>query len=211
MARALTHSLPSATLEAAVRAHFGLTQDELGRCLGTSGTHVGHLEAGRRRASKQRNERLDDLARLLPPPEGGGPAAPAFEKLELPAESPGLHLPAFGPLSAAPLRKRHKQVLAQAARLRWALHREGKGAALHQRRQWGLGVLQAGLVADPAAGPAPSPAEQAHRQRWLAALAADVAATAPTAASAAAQALAVVRLLALEAEAAALTRLLAAS
>ena len=200
----MSRPLPSTTLERAVRTHFGLTQDELGRYLSVSGRQINNLEAGRRRSTAATSRLLDDLARLLPPPEGTGPAAPAFEKLGPPAEAPVPELPDLGALPAAPLRKRHKQVLAQAARLRWSLHHDGKGATLQQRRQWGMGVLQAGLLAAPA-----DPAAQAHRLRWLATLAADVAATAPDAAVAAGRALAVVRLLALDLEATALTQLLA--
>jgi transcriptional regulator with XRE-family HTH domain len=207
MARALTHSLPSQSLEAAVRAHFGLTQAELAHYLGTSSARIADFEAGRRRASGPQNKLLDDLARLLPPPEGSGLPAPVFEKPTLPAETPAATLPAFGPLPAAPLRHRQRQVLAQAARLRLLLHQQGKGYVLQQRRQWGLGVLQAGLLAVP--GPAaPDATAQAHRLRWLATLAADVAAAVLSPAAEAAHALQVVRLLALELEAAALGQLL---
>ena len=207
MARALTHALPSSSLEAAVRAHFGLTQAELARYLGTSSARVAVVEAGRRRATVPQNKLLDDLARLLPPPEGSGLPTPVFEKPALPAETPAATLPAFGPLPAAPLRHRLRQVLASAARLRLLVHQQRKGYVLQQRRQWGLGVLQAGLLAGP--GPAPDAAAQAHRLRWLAALAADVAAAVPSPAAQAAHALAVVRLLALDLEAATLAQLLA--
>ncbi len=203
MARPLTNAEPSHSLEAAVRAHFGLTQEALGRYLGTSAPYIGHLEAGRRRASASQNKLLDDLARLLPPPEGSGPPAPVFDKPALPAAPPVPVLPSTDSLPAAPLRQRQRQVLAQAARLRLLLHQQGKGYVLQQRRQWGLGVLQAGLLAGPT-----DAAQQAHRLRWLATLAADVAAAAPSHAAEAGQALQVVRLLALELEAAALEQLL---
>lgn len=208
MARALTHSLPSHSLEAAVRAQFGLTQAELARYLSTSSARIADFEAGRRRASDPQNKLLDDLARLLPPPKGSGPPAPAFEKPALPVEAPAApDLPAFSPLPAAPLRQRQRQVLAQAARLQLLLHQSGKGMALQQRRQWGLGVLQAGLLAAPVSA-TPNPAAQAHRLRWLATLAADVATVAPSPAAEATRALQVVRLLALKLEAAALGQLL---
>jgi transcriptional regulator with XRE-family HTH domain len=205
MALPLTHTLSFTSLEAAVRAHFGLTQEELGRYLGTSATYIGHLEAGRRRASGPQNKRLDDLAQLLPPPEGTGPLAPAFEQLPLPAVPPVPTLPGLGPLPGAQLRRRLLQVLAQAARLRLLLHQQAKGRVLQQRRQWGLGILQAELLAGPAL--AADPAAQAHRQRWLATLAADVAASAPSPAAEAAHTLQVVRWLALELEAATLAQL----
>ncbi|MBD2716793.1 hypothetical protein KBK19_17240 [Microvirga sp. STR05] len=41
-------ALPSSSLTAAVRTHFGLTQEELGRFVGVSGAVVAHVEAGRR-------------------------------------------------------------------------------------------------------------------------------------------------------------------
>ncbi|MFD2784517.1 helix-turn-helix domain-containing protein [Hymenobacter rubripertinctus] len=198
----MSRPLPSGTLEAAVRAHFGLSQEELGRYLGLTRAQVAHLEAGRRRATPQADARLRLLARLLPPPEGTGPVAPAFAARP-PAEAPALLLPDFGPLPAAPLRRRQRQVLAQAARLRWTLHRGSKGLALQQRRAWGLAELRAALPP-----PTADAAEQAHCARWLATLAADVAALAPTPAAAAARALAVLRLLALDGESAALARLL---
>lgn len=153
-------------------------QEELGRYLGTSATYVGHLEAGRRRASGPQHKRLDDLPQLLPPPEGSGPPAPIFEKPPLPAVPPVPALPGLGPLPDASVRRRMLQVLAQAARLRLLLHQQAKGCVLQQRREWGLGILQAGLLAGPALAAA-EPTTQTHRQRWLAGLAADVAAAAP--------------------------------
>lgn len=209
MARPLTHSLPSDTLEAAIRFHFGLTQAELGRYLGVSAGLVAHLEAGRRQPTATTSQPLEWLAQLLPPPTGTGPAAPAFAA---PGEPPVsalepllAALPALGPLAPAALQRRQRQVVAQAARLRWAMHRAGKAAALHARRQWGLAVLQAARPAEVLA-----PAGRAHLDRWLGLLAADVAAAAPGPAALAEGALAVVRLLALDVEAAALARLLAA-
>ncbi|WP_400193044.1 helix-turn-helix domain-containing protein [Hymenobacter sp. B81] len=207
MARALTLALPSNTLEAAIRAHFGLAQAELARYLGVSASLVAKVEAGRRRPSRPVEQRLTRLGDLLPPPTGQGPVAPRFAAAPLPPP-PVVELPDFGAaLPLAPLRWRQAQVLAQASRLRWQLHQAGKGAALQQRREWGLAQLQAAL------GPAalPDPAEQAHVGRWLAVLAADVQAAAPTPAARAAQALAVLRLLTLDAEAAALAPLVAAA
>ena len=205
MARALTHSIPSNSLEWAVRAHFGLAQAELARYLGVSAGLVAHYEAGRRTANRLADARLTRLGNLLPPPTGQGSAAPGF-RTELPTAAPVETLPAlppFGPLPAAPLLARQRAVAAQAARLRWGLHREGKRQALQSRRQWGLGVLQAALLAVPV-----PPAERTHIARWLDVLAADVAAAAPDSATLAERALTVVRLLALDTEAAALARLL---
>ncbi|SHK09131.1 helix-turn-helix domain-containing protein [Hymenobacter psychrotolerans] len=205
MARPLTHSLPSDTLEAAVRAHFGLSQEELARYLGVTRGLVAHLEAGRRPPTAAVSRRLGYLAALLPPPTGHGPAAPRFG---VPEPLPPLALPALpdlgGAPDAAPLRRRLLQVRAQAARLRLALHQAGKGSALQQRREWGLALLRAALP--PAE--ATAAAEQAHLGRWLAVLAADIGGSAATPARRAAQALALLRVAALEAEAAALTPLL---
>ncbi len=209
MARPLTHSLPSDTLEAAIRFHFGLTQAELGRYLGTSAGLVAHLEAGRRQPTAATSQPLEWLAQLLPPPTGTGPAAPAFAVPGSPAE-PAVEtllaaLPAFGALPPAALQRRQRLVVAQAARLRWGLHRAGKADALQARRQWGLAVLQGTLPAETLA-----PAGRAHFDYWLGVLAADVAAATAAPATQAARALAVVRLLALDLEAAALARLLTA-
>lgn len=209
MARPLTHSLPSDTLEAAIRFHFGLTQAELGRYLGTSAGLVAHLEAGRRQPTAATSQPLEWLAQLLPPPTGTGPAAPAFVAPGGPpepaAETLLAALPAFGALPPVALQRRQRLVVAQAARLRWGLHRAGKAGALQARRQWGLAVLQAARSAG-----ALAPAGRAHLDYWLGVLAADVAAAAPSPAARAEGALAVVRLLVLDLEAAALARLLAA-
>lgn len=198
----------SSTLEAAVRIHFGLTQAELGRYLGVSERQVGNLEAGRRLASAAVNQRLERLAQLLPPPEGTGPTLPASSPLALPnasaKEALAAALPDFGPLAAGPLQARQRQVASQAAALRWGLHRDGKRETLQQRREWGLAVLQAALP-----GEGVDAVERAHIARWLRVLAADVVAAAPSPDAVAARALAVVRLLALDVEAAALAQLLA--
>ncbi len=209
MARPLTLSLPSDTLEAAIRFHFGLTQAELGRYLGISAGLVAHFEAGRRRAMPSAEQRLTWLAQLLPPPTGTGPAAAAFAAPAAPSQ-PAVAtllaaLPTFGALPPAALQRRQRLVVAQAARLRWGLHRAGKADALQARRQWGLAILQAALPAETLA-----PAERAHLDYWLGVLAADVAAATAAPATQAARALAVVRLLMLDLEAAALARLLTA-
>ena len=195
------------TLEAAIRAHFGLTHIELARYLGVSERQIGNIESGRRLPSPTLNKRLHWLADLLPPPESHGPAAPDFRVAPPPPTPPGLlgPLPEFGELEAKPLRKRWRQAGAQAAALRWELHKAGKRAARQARRQWTLAVLEA--TAPPAH---PTAADAERFGRWLAALGADVRAGAPTPATATAQVLAVLRLRALEAEAAALELLLGA-
>lgn len=200
------------SLEAAIRAHFGLTQAELARYLGVSERHVGHLEAGRRAPSPTLSRRLHWLADLLPPPEGTGPALPApgsplatAAALPLPVALPATlraALPDFGPLPARSLRARQRQAAAQAAALRRGLHQAAKAADHHARRAAALAVFRAAV--SPAA---PTPADAARFAHWLGSLAADVAAAAPTPAAGAGHALATLRLLALEAEAAALALL----
>ena len=205
----MSRPIPSSTLEAAVRAHFGLTQEELGRYLGVSERQVGNLEAGRRVASAALILRLERLVHLLPPPLGAGVAAPIFEELVLP-EAPAAAmlaeaLPPFEALAAAPLRVRQRQVSAQITKLREVLHRESRRASVLARRQWGLAGLQAALL-----GARVDAVERAHIARWLRTLATDVAAATPNPVALAERALIVARLLALEVEAAAVVRLLAA-
>lgn len=205
MARPLTHSLPSDTLAAAIRRHFGLSQDELARYLAVTRMLVSHLETGQRQTSPALRARLDYLAVLLPPPTGHGLAAPAFEAAAVPA-SPALPvLPATeGELAVEPLQYRLLQVNAQASRLRWELHRATKGAVLQRRREWGLAQLQAAL---PPAGMTDA-IELAHINRWLTVLAADIDAARATPGTRAAQALLVLRIQSLETEANTLTQLL---
>ncbi len=197
--------IPSNSLEAAIRAHFGLTQEELARYLGITRGQVAHLEAGRRLPSTSSTMLIWPLALLLPPPEGQGEAAPDFLAESLaPCPGTGLLLlpPNVGPLLPTPLRVRQRRVAAQAAALRWALHKEAKRHALQSRRQWGLAVLQANL---PQLFTLP---DKTKIQRWLDTLSRDVAATIPAPAATTAQILMVLRMMALEAEAAALGQLL---
>lgn len=212
MARALSHSLPSTTLSAAIRAHFGLTQAELGQYLEVSSGHVAHLEAGRKLPTALLNLRLTRLARRLPPPEGSGPAAPVLS-YALPAPQPlaGLALP--GPLQPAYLQKRQRQCARRLALLRRDLHQLGQRHAAHERRRWALPRLAEALAPQPATDPAgAAPAEQAHAQRWLAGLAAALPpAPARRPDTATALALLLVQAAALEAEAATLARLVEGS
>jgi len=62
------------SLAAAVRAHFGLTQAELATFIGVSRANLAHVEAGRKQLGPGPDQRLHVLA----PPDGPGPAAPAF-------------------------------------------------------------------------------------------------------------------------------------
>ena len=65
---------PSRTLAAAVRTHFGLTQAELAAFVGVSRSHLAMHEAGTKTPGP--DQRLQVLARQLPPPDGLGPPAP---------------------------------------------------------------------------------------------------------------------------------------
>lgn len=201
----MPNSLPSNSLEAAIREHFGLTQAELARYLGVSRGQVAHVEAGRRHLRYPYYQRLWPLAKLLPPPEGQGSIAPTIAEAVVQADgTPALlaALPAFGPLPVRPLRVRQRAAGAQAAALRWDLYKEWKSQSLQSRREWGVAVLQAAVpqITDAA--------ELARFKHWVQDLAADVAATAPAPVAAAAHALAVLRVMVLEAEVAAIGQLL---
>ncbi|HEX8326554.1 MAG TPA: helix-turn-helix transcriptional regulator [Hymenobacter sp.] len=210
MACALTHSVSSNALAAGIRGHFGLTQAELGRYLNVSSGYVAHLEAGRRRATPLANLRLARLARLLPPPEGTGVAAPPAPAYVTPAAQPlfGPELPLPGPLAAGPLQKRQRQCARRLALLRRDLYVLTDRAAAQERRRWALPVLEALLTPHPHDPAGATPEEQAHLRRWLAELAAKLPAAparrpdAPTG-----LALLLVRMAALEAEAATLAGL----
>lgn len=92
-----------------------------------------------------------------------------------------------------------------AAELRWALHRNAKRQSLQSRREWGLALLQTAPATETLTAP-----ERANLDRWLQVLAADVVAAALNPAALARQALMVVRVWALDAEAATLAQLLGA-
>ncbi|RYU81892.1 helix-turn-helix transcriptional regulator [Hymenobacter persicinus] len=209
MAHALRNSIPSTSLSMAVRKHFGLTQAELGRYLGVSEQHIGNIEAGRRTTTPQGTLRLARLARLLPPPEGVGSAAPAeaYAPPAVPTRLFGPEQALPGPLAAAALLKRQRQCSRRIGLLRRDLHVLGQRATAHERRRWALAVLPTALTAAPT-DPA-TPAELAHLEHWLT----ELAATLPPAPAlrpdtATALALLLVRLAAVEAEAATLAQLL---
>jgi len=186
---------PSTTAEAAVRAHFGLSQQELASYLGVSAGLVAHLEAGRRRPAPATVARLTALALLLPPPEGHGPPAPPAPTAT-PTNPAALPEGPATPLAPGPLRQRQRACRLLAATLGARLHALQKGAATLARRRRGLAQLQAALL----------PTADAATAGWLAGLAQAVAAPSPAAATA--QVLLAVRIEALTAEAAALGRLL---
>lgn len=70
-------AIPSTTVVAAVRAHFGLTQQELADWLGVTVGFVSHLEAGRSACPTPAYNRLLPLALCLPPDPAPGAARPA--------------------------------------------------------------------------------------------------------------------------------------
>ncbi|GAA4033926.1 hypothetical protein GCM10022409_17820 [Hymenobacter glaciei] len=196
--------LPSASLETAVRARFGLSVRQLARYLGVSAGFVSHLETGRKQAPEALALRLLPLARLLPPPLGSGP----------PDDAPPAPGPDADPLTQAlalatpetatgawpaPVRRRvgacRLQALAVAQRLAGL---QARTEALAHRRR-GLARLAAAPVP-------PDPAEAARYARWLSELAEDLALAEPNpAAAATARQLLAARLAGLRAEVAALT------
>lgn len=194
---------PSASFEAAVRAHFGLTVQQLARYLGVSKGFVSHLETGRKALPPALAERLLALARLLPPPLGNGP----------PTAPPPTPDPATDPLHVAlalaspaavtatwPEPVRHR---VRACRLR-ALDVAQRLTGLHARAA-ALAHRRRGLAQLAAAPAPPGPIAAAHYARWQQELADDLALADPDpAASATARQLLAARLAGLQAEVAAL-------
>ena len=129
---------PSNSLSAAVRAHFGLTQAELAGFIGVSRPHLAMHEAGRKTLGSAPNQRLQVLARQLPPPDGLGPPAPVFG-------------PAAATVAAddlAPLRQRLARCRWLRTRLAYGQEQQrGPGQARHQRRLWAVQVLGPALAA----------------------------------------------------------------
>ena len=195
--------LPSNSLAAAVRAHFGLTQAELGRYLGVRREQVGYVEAGQRGSSPAAERRLLPLGLLLPERPDAGPPPLLAAGPPAPPAAPGPDA------DAAALRKRLRRCRHQTAKLRYELENQAARAQAHARRLRGLAQLQAELLAPAATGAAPGPdAERARR--WLAELAANPPPLPPPP-EPTAQALLAARLRGLAAEVAALEELLAAS
>lgn len=127
-------AFPSSSLAAAVRAHFGLTQAELAAFVGVSRPGLAAAEAGRKPLGPGPDQRLQVLARQLPPPDGHGPPAPAFGD-----EAPAPEAAAEG---LAALRQR----LARCQWLRTSLayqvgQRRQPNQQRHQRRLWAVQVL----------------------------------------------------------------------
>jgi transcriptional regulator with XRE-family HTH domain len=203
-------SYPSPSLSAAVRAHLGLTQAELARFVGVSRQLIASEEAGTRFLHGAPRHRLWVLARLLPPPDGHGPPAPAFALgTDADDSAPAPDLP--GLLDEAPLRARLRRCRFYIIKARYELGQRQRPAESHARRRWAVGVLQAAWqapVAPPLSYPLATPDPVAD-PRWLVRFAADTAA-APPPLTPAGRALRLARLRGLEAEAATLEAQLAA-
>ncbi len=196
---------PSASLEALVRAHFGLSQYELARYLNLTRGFVAHVEAGRKTTPPAALARLTRLALLLPPPEGFGP--PDLPTLATPTNPAALPEGPATPLATAPLHARQRDCRLQAFALGQQLARLQARAAAQARRRRGLAQLRQALgVAAPVQLLAPTPAETARVADWLQELAAAAVPADPVAA--ATQTLLAVRIAALTAEADALNQFL---
>ncbi|MDB5270817.1 MAG: hypothetical protein JWP58_3857 [Hymenobacter sp.] len=185
--------LPSNSLSAAVRTHFGLTQEELGRYLGVRREQVAFVEAGQRRFSLAAERRLSPLGVLLPESRVGGP--PVAEPVEAAGDG----------TEVAALRKRLRRCRHLMGQLRWELENHETRAQGLANRQRGLAQLRAALL-PAAAAEAPVPAEAERIQRWLDLLAAG---TPPEPAGSTARGLQVARLQGLTAEVQSLEELLA--
>ncbi|TGE24662.1 XRE family transcriptional regulator [Hymenobacter aquaticus] len=187
-------SIPSTTLLAQVRKHFGLDQQELADYFGISRPYVADIEAGRRVLTSRVLLRLNPLAALLPAEAPARPASPAPEVVP-----PGV--PAPGPLQDRLAACRH-----QARKLRQELQ---KLAAAHAGAQRWLAVLP-GLLAAPGLPAALATlAEAARARQWLLARQQQAHATLHDAEGAARYHLLRLRAEALETEAAGLAALLA--
>lgn len=131
---------PSNSLSAAVRAHFGLSQAELAAFVGVSRAHLGLAEAGRKTLGPGPDQRLQVLARQLPPPDGHGPPPPSFSD-----DAPGAALAAAERTALAQRLRRCQWLRTQ------LLHeldsRAEPGQARHLRRHWAVRVLGPALAA----------------------------------------------------------------
>ena len=190
----MARKLPSNSLSAAVRAHFGLTQPELGDYLGVRREQVAFVEGGQRTFSAVAERRLRPLALLLPGVLLADNPAPPMAAATAPAEAP----------DTPALRKRLRRCRHEAAQLRYELENHAARAEVQAQRQRGLAQLRAALLPTP---DAPADAETERRHRWLDSL---PAAVLPAPMSATTRALGAARLRGLLAEAEALEQLLAA-
>ena len=144
---------PSRTLAAAVRTHFGLTQAELAAFIGVSRSHLPMHEAGTKTLGPAPDQRLQVLARQLPPPDGLGLPAPAVGSNPAPAAP--LDPAGYDPTTADPAGYDLAALRRRLARCRW-LHtrlaheveqQRQPSQARHQRRARAVRVLGPALAA----------------------------------------------------------------
>jgi DNA-binding XRE family transcriptional regulator len=156
------------TAAAAVRAHFGLSQQELAAWLGVSEAQAGHLETGRRGLGHATAEALAPLLRQLPVP---GPAAGSA--LRLASAAPAPPVLALAPPEAAPLAARLDYCQHHARQRRRQLRPLEAQAATAARWAAALPALRAALPPDPGSAAEPNPATDWpawlswYRHRWL--------------------------------------------
>lgn len=154
----------SDTAVAAIRAHFGISQQDVAAWLGVSQTNASFLESGRRGPSGATAEALAPLIRQLPP------LTPNPGALRLASTAPA---PALAPPERAPLEARLDYCQHHARRVRRQLAPLEAQATQAARWAAALPALRAALPPNsgPAAEPDPAadwPAWQTwHRHRWL--------------------------------------------
>ena len=157
------------TALAAVRQHFGLSQQDMAGWLGVSPAQASHLETGRRALPPEAAEALAPLLRQVP-----APSAPAAPALRLASVAPAAPTLALAPPEAAPLEARLDYCQHHARRLRRLMRPLEAEAALAAHWAAALPTLRAALPPDPGPSHEPDaatnwPAWLAwHRHRWLA-------------------------------------------
>lgn len=123
-----------------MRAHFGLSQAELAAFVGISRPQLALVEAGRKNLGPGPDQRLQVLARQLPPPDGHGPPAPAFDD-----DANSTTPLAAGEQAALAQRLRRCQWLR--TKLAYQVDQQRQpGQARHQRRLWAVQVLGPALA-----------------------------------------------------------------
>lgn len=133
----------SPTLAAAVRQHFALSQAELAAFVGVSQQALAAVEAGRKNLGPGPDQRLQVLARQLPPPDGQGPPPPAFADEPAPAAGAAPAAPPpLAPAEGAALRRRLARCQWLRTRLLFETQQQRQpGQARHLRRLWAVQVL----------------------------------------------------------------------
>jgi len=148
-------SLPSTTIMASVRRHFGLEQQELAAYLRITRAAVANIEAGRRGLSAPVMLRLLPLVQQLPPAPLPAPTLAA-----LPADAP--------PPLAADLESRRDQCEHKAARLRRELTTVSRQAGYALRWQAAMPALLAALPTPDSPTPTPEHQQAQRTHQWLA-------------------------------------------